>query len=158
MNRQIEIVIEFNNQLQDIASSKVTPRPNLKEDQQYTDEQLQWYNDLIDTICNIIENYSGFTILNEYQSSKSYSYYIEFEAFTQSGESLGEFTIKFRISDHYSKGRHRYKSVATSKATIFRSIVVNNISQDSSIETATFIQHICDELLLGNVAVLDELR
>lgn len=168
MNRIIDIVVEFDVTEQQVAASdRVTPRTNLTQDQQYTDEQLQWYNDLIDTIFDLVENYAGFNIIGAYQSTDIYSYYIEFEAFTESGESLGDFTIRFRISDHIEKAKQRLKNRDSNSALaivqvmrkrkIFRSIKVNEVSQSGMVTTANTVQHICDELLKGNVEVLDEL-
>lgn len=167
--RLIEIVVEMidlDMDSQDIelaASSKVTQRNNLPIEQRFDQFQLQWYNDLIDNVCDAIENYAGFNIVSEYQSTDSYSYYIEFEAFNKAGDSLGDFTIKFRISDHIEKHGQKSRNssvnnqLSKGKKTIFRSILVNGMSHSGIADVLNTVWHVCDELLEGNLDVLDEL-
>ena len=167
INKDIDIVVVFDPIVSNVAASDqhVEYRPNLPAEHQYSDAQLQWYNDLIENVLNLIEDYAGFNIIENYQSSESYSYYIRFEAFTSEGESLGDFNIKFRISDHIEPSKKSNdretgltrKQVAKKKLTIFRSILINNKSQKGMFDAIRTLQHICDELLDGNIDVLDEL-
>jgi len=162
MKREIEIVIAFNNIEDLVASNRVSQINQLPENQKYTDEQLNWYNDLIDSIYSVIEDYAGFNIIDSYQSSQSYSYYIEFEAVDKNGQSLGDFTIKFRISDHIEPHKHHHNTRAKQQAkrnhvTIFRSITVNGVTTNGLIDTVNLVTQICDGLLEGDLNVLDEL-
>ena len=166
LTRTINIVVEFENYFSDLAATnKVTYKPNLSDEFQYSEDQLQWYNDLIDTIFDLIEDYARFRIVESYQSSESYSYYIEFEAFTREGHSLGNFTIRFRICDHPEKSKRKQNNnngstqsqIQSRRRKIFRSIKVNEVSQSGIVEAANTVQAICDGLLDGDVSVLDDL-
>lgn len=168
--RTINIVVEFDPVLNIAASDRITYR-DLPFGKQYSDEQLQWYNDMIDNVLYLVEEYSGFNVIEAYQSSESYSYYIEFEAFKEDGTSLGNFTIKFRIADHLEPSKNRLrnrnsnqgsteeqiKQFGNRRKKIFRSIKINEVSQSGLREVVETIQQICDELLAGNVDVLDDL-
>lgn len=158
-NREIDIVVEMEPLYELAATSKISQR-NLPANRKYSEEQLQWYDDLVVNILAAITG-SGFNIIEEYQSSESYSYYITFEAFTSEGESLGNFKIKLRISDHYQKKSANNKDiqdlVSKGRNIVYRSITVNGITVNGIVRVTQRIWHICDELLAGNIDVLDEL-
>lgn len=170
-HRTIDIVVDFVPMEEVSSETHVEYRPNLTPEQQYTEEQLIWYNDLIDNVLNALEDYAGFNIIDDYQSDDSYSYYIEFEAFTSEGQSLGNFTVKIRIADHLEPRKRRAlnrpansrtaeevaKNSANKKSKIFRSIKINEVSQSGLVAVMQTIWRVCDELLAGNVSVLDEL-
>lgn len=168
--RTIDIVVEFD-PVESIESTTVEYRPNMTPDHQYTEDQLQWYNDLIDNVIDLVEDYAGFNIEESYQSSESYSYYIKFEAFTKDGESLGDFRIKIRIADHLepakqkAKNKHSNNNSASNqiankgnkRLTIFRTLKINEVAQSGLVAVIQTMQRICDGLLEGDVSVLDEL-
>lgn len=161
INRTIEIEIEFQDLPQEIAATDkvVKYKDNLSKSQQYTEEQLDWYNDLIESVLHALSS-RDFKITDNYQSSESYSYYIQFQAFTYEGQSLGDFEIKFRISDH-GKSKNRKSSstvsqIAKGKNLIFKSLKLNGVSKSGMVDLLKSIWYIGDNLLEGNIEVLDE--
>ena len=164
VNRTIEIVVDmydFQNVEADTLNF-ISDRDNLPADQRYTEEQLQWYDDLIENIVYAIEDYAGYTITQQYQSNLSYSYYIQFKATDSDGNSLGNFEIKIRIADHMEprkkSGHKSGPTISNMKGRVaFRSIYVNEVSKKGIVDVMKTIWHILDELLAGNIEVLDEL-
>lgn len=175
-NRTIRIDIEFVEFFHDVAASSRVLIQNrdkvLSPEQRFTEEQMMWYTDLINSVLSVLEDFAGFPIIKQWQSTDSYSYYIKFEALDKDGNSLGDFDVEFRIADHPEKSKLKSKNKDSNNApaadriasapkgkrpTIFRSLRVNNISQSGMISTVLTVQRVCEELLEGNIDVLDEL-
>lgn len=166
-NRTINIVIEFADNILSSDEPRVQHRKNVPEKDRYTQEQLDWYNDLIDNVVYAIAETYQFKISQEYQSNDSYSYYIQFEAFTSEGESLGDFEIKFRISDHVERSKRRLRNRGSNQDTaenqlkrskvLFRSIYVNEVSKVGMMDVMKTIWEVCDGLLAGDLSVIDQL-
>ena len=168
-NREIEIVVVMEDTQEVNSSVNIEDRPNLPIDKRYSEFQLDWYEDLISSVESAITS-SGFNIIDQYQSSDSYSYYIEFEAFTREGKSLGDFTIKFRISDHDEPSKKKLRNrgsndesaqeriqKASSRFTIFRVIKIGELTPSGMVQTANIVKEACNHLLDGDVDYLDKL-
>ncbi len=66
---------------------------------EFSEDQLVKYDDMVCDVCAEIER-NGFVIEREWQSEKSYSYYIEFPVTEEDSVR-----IRFRISNHRKKNR-----------------------------------------------------
>lgn len=137
-------------------------------------EQLSKYKNFVKTMASIIVN-SGFEIVEEYQSNKSYSYYIKFVPELYEGildadeehsiprKSNSEFVldVKIRLSDHYvhpedeeaisdSLGRSR------ASGTVFSEFVVADVSTTSINVAIQQLHDICIDLKSGDYSKLFE--
>lgn len=91
--RYIDIIIVMDscNMQNMCAQSKVKHPENIPEDEKWSDTQLAFYNDFLDSVENSIQKY--FIIDNQNQSV-SYSYYFEFHT------NIENWVLRVRISDH----------------------------------------------------------
>ena len=142
----IEIVLYVDPELpQDIAAVKLRhPSSRFK----LTDDELQIYEDFVDSMLSPITAH-GFKIVKDYQSSKSYAYYIDFYPVDKEGNLLDEVHVIFRMAEHELK--HGLKS---SDNRFIKSFVINNITYDKMLPFQQRIDFICDRLQEGDYEVL----
>lgn len=97
----IEITFNYDFNTSNIAASERVKHPlNIKKKFKMSDSQLQTYNDLIDSmIAPLIKR--KFIINNEYQSKRSYTYYIDFYPVDREGNRYDESVrLLFRAADN----------------------------------------------------------
>jgi len=97
----IEIVFNYDYKSDDVAASERVKHPlNINKKFKMSDSQLQTYNDLVDSmIAPLIKR--KFIINSEYQSKRSYAYYIDFYPIDREGNRYDESVrLLFRASDH----------------------------------------------------------
>lgn len=98
---ELEIVVVMNNIAPlGIAASKhpikLDPR-KLQVEYQLTPQEMAIYKNFLSTVASIIEN-QGFIFIDEYQSSESYSYYLQFTPVMADSNTVLD--VKFRLSNH----------------------------------------------------------
>ena len=142
--RWIEIVVYIDPSLpQEIAAVELHhPSSKFK----LTDEELQIYEDFVESMISPMQA-RGFKIIKEYQSNKSYAYYIDFYPVDKQGNLLDEIHVVFRIADHdLSHGRQG----AVSSERFIKSFTINNLSYDKMLPFIKRIGIICDHLQEGD--------
>lgn len=100
----IEIVFNYDYKFDDIAASERVKHPtSVKKKFRMSDSQLQTYNDLVDSmIAPLIKR--NFIINKEYQSKRSYAYYIDFYPVDREGNRHDESVrLLFRAAEHQMK-------------------------------------------------------
>ena len=147
-NRILDINIFLQIETSEIAADRIH-HPSIRRQFKMTDSQLNAYEDFIDTVVSILES-SGFTILDEYQSKKSYAYYITFEV----PELLESWTIRFRIANHNQRTTETARG--NNRPTIFRKITIGAGKEFASyMEAIRGIQYICNGLKTHDFDVLN---
>lgn len=134
------------------SSATVNLRPRTSE--QFSLEELEAYSNFIRTIISIIRS-SGFDIVNQYQSNRRYSYYVElisrpYEGF---GDLVIRPTVKFGLSDHQPNGI-KVSNESESKSVIFKSFVVEGVEHKNIKQVILDIQQICNDLKVGDYSRL----
>ncbi len=140
--RWIEIVLYINPSLpQDMAAVELHhPSSRFK----LTDEELLIYSDFVESMISPIYAH-GFKIVKDYQSNKSYSYYIDFYPVDKKGNLLDKVHIIFRLSEHVDKSKFH-----SSSRIFIKSFVINDISYDKMLPFQDRINYICDRLAEGD--------
>ena len=149
-SRFIDIIIIFDaaDEATNLVAARVSHPDHMKLGDRWTDAQLGFYNDFLDSVAGVVYNY--FQDVKEYQSSKSYSYYIEFKAASSS------WTIRLRISDHYLK-RSRMSNKNTSYRTLFRQIIIGSTAEFTSYPAAIqALDEICFGIKNGDIDVISK--
>ena len=127
---------------------------NIKRRERLDEIKLTILNDVVDSCISCI-NSAGFPISKQYQSSKSYTYYIQFQPITESGEKLIPVELMFRISgDH--KSQSIAEDVASTSTVIIKSITLGQKEYESYPQVILALQDICNELKQGNINVLSK--
>lgn len=146
----LEILLTIGQLDQIAAASKIKHPASISKEYLLTDEQLQILNDIVDTtITNIL--YYNFKIVSEYQSKKSYSYYIRFKPVDKNNEPLPDFKIVFKLANHPIKGRNTKQP---ERSTFIKSFIVNDEVYTNPIEFISKIQKVCESISEGDYSVL----
>lgn len=137
--RYIDIIIVMDCNMQNMcAQSKVKHPENIPEDEKWSDTQLAFYNDFLDSVENSIQKY--FIIDNQNQSV-SYSYYFEFHT------NIENWVLRVRISDHvipHTRNRPDFNKNDNTKK-LFRQIIIGPDKEFTSYpQAANAIDEICE--------------
>lgn len=146
----LDIEVEFNDCWDNIADSIVNHPKNVKKKYLWSDDELTAYNDLIETVLGLIKSHK-FEILRNYQSKKSYSYYIDF--LPNRGSEVIE--IRFRITDH-SKRSLNDETAFSGSAPIIKSFVMGSKRYSNLVDIYKAVKNICDDLLKGDYSALSK--
>ena len=152
-HRYIDVVIVFDvySMDEDIAAARAQHPENLPEEKRWTDTQLAFYNDFLDSAADAIEEY--FVISSEGQSDDSYSYYMDFHA------NIDDWTVRYRISDHFRR-RAKNKTVSSKNDRVhrlFRQIIIGPDKEFTSYPNAVkAIGEICKGISEGNLDVISK--
>lgn len=97
----IEVVFNYGANSSEVAASNRVKQPNhIKRQYRLSDSQLQTYNDLVDSMIGPLLK-RKFIINGEWQSKKSYAYYIDFYPVDRDGNKFPDHVrMIFRASDH----------------------------------------------------------
>ena len=163
-NSTDRVEIEIIAVLSDNANSYVGSAHNI--DLEYRDlpieyqlsrKQFSAYVNFIKSVVSVIDKL-GFDISDEYQSKKSYSYYVQFTPTPYIGfeDQLLELDVKFRLSNHYQTFDNISDDLTKPKTegTIFSEFVVEGIKQDDIAATLLNIKNICVQLKQGDYSGL----
>lgn len=157
---RFDIIIILNSQYADIATAdSILKYRNIPREYKLSGKEFDAYAGFIKSALSVI-NKHGFTVIEEYQSNKSYSYYIQFsqERFVGIEDPL-EFDVKFSLSDYYierSNVRIDDEKDSIVRPHIFHLIVVENICHDNIISALDHISKICTDLRKGYNFINDE--
>lgn len=156
---------------QQIAATKhdivLEPR-KMKLEYQLTDAQYNAYKNFLRTAASIIAS-AGFEFVDEYQSSKSYSYYIQFTpklyegvTKTDAGDPIPKkagtdiiLDVKFRLSDHYETEEDESSigdtiGRAVTSGIAFKEFVVAGVTHESVNTALADIRNICEDVKVGD--------
>lgn len=155
---EVEIIAVLNIQ-SDIAADVELEYREMDFKYQLTNAQLMTYQDFVRTVVAAIDK-RGFEIIEQYQSSKSYSYYIQFtpEPYKGFEDQMLELDVKFRLSDHYPE--HGGDSLLSDDPTnrtrdvIFKGFVVEGVTHDNVASVILDINEICNDLKRGDYSRL----
>lgn len=155
---EIDIIAILNPTSIEATEDLIKYYPDMDSEYQLTKKQFQAYRDFIKTVVSAIKR-RDFEVRDEYQSSISYSYYIEFvPKFFEGLEPDIIFNVKFRLSDHYEKLSNSVDDKSlnsrSSNSKIFKSFVVDGVEHQGIVDTLRAITDICNELQVGNYDVL----
>lgn len=109
-NRTIDIILNFERIVftSDVAAKTYIHHPtSVKKSTRISDWEMGRFNDFIESVYDMLDS-KGF-ILHEsedYQSKKSYSYYLHFEWVHDDG-THDMWRFRFRIANHENKGMRR---------------------------------------------------
>ena len=144
-------VLDIELVLNDVLFGEGLEHRELPVEYQLSKEQFARYEDFIVTVIGAIKS-RGFTIIDEYQNSESYYYYIQFTPeFYDGTEPLIIYDVKFRLSEHPMVNKSSdSKSPKTNRVPIFRSFVVNGVEHNSIISTMNEIVNILNDLHAGD--------
>ena len=140
----IEITLHVipENKIQDIAAVTLK-HPNSKF--KLTDEELQIYEDFVESTLSILYGHD-FKIIKDYQSRRSYAYYINFYPVSKDGEILDLVKVIFRIAEHEMK--HGEEGIQ--KDVFIKSFTINNITYDKIMPFRERVSYLCDRLQEGD--------
>ena len=147
----VEINIEY--VYEEIAASNLISHPeNMSRKKRIRDVKLQILNDVAMSVLNSIKSKKNLKLISHHQTDSTYSYYIDFNVFSDEGNLLLPVRIRFRVSDHKMKGG---ETPLSSSKIVIRSFVLNGETFDNSVAIISAIDDICEELDKGNIFVLD---
>lgn len=146
----LDIEVECNDCWNNVAASIVNHLKNVKKKYLWSDDELTAYNDLIETILGLIKSHK-FEILRNYQSRKSYAYYIDFLP-NGSSEVI---EIRFRITDH-SKRSLNDETAFSDSAPIIKSFVMGSKRYSNLVDIYKAVKNICDDLSKGDYSALSK--
>lgn len=147
------------------AKKDLIQQRDLPFEYQLTDKQFEAYKNFIRSAVSVIKK-RGFYVDEEYQSNKSYSYYIRFTPTPYIGfeDKMLELDVKFRLSDHYqqsdsidTEGEESDDTASSDTSisgTIFQSFVVEGVTHDNIAATLLDIKTICEDLQVGDYSRL----
>lgn len=142
----IDITVNMHLSSQDISSADVLHPRNIKKRYRMTDTELEVYSNFIETVASCIVS-RGFIIEGEYQSKKSYSYYLPF----RDPDNDALYRFKIRVADHPTKGKVRPIGKHGQWIQIITSIVVGRTKEFTRYKPALdAIIEICDNLKAGD--------
>lgn len=149
------------------ASERVHHPSNVKKRYLFSDQQLADFNDLVDSVCSVIDHF-GFDIVDEGQSKKSYSYYVSFFPTDQYGNRWDDTVeIKFRlanhlnygstnqISDRFNKGKSIENYSAEQPMVYVKSFLLGSKQYPGQFAIMQAVKKICINLKAGDYSVLD---
>ena len=144
----IEIIINTEVSESEVAASEKIKHPlSVKKKNRLSDDELRLYNDFIDSMRTPIIS-RNFIIIREYQSKKSYAYYIDFDPVDKQGQPFnGPVRIQFRFAEHNQK---HGKAENTSSDLIIKSFTFNDITYDSYYPIFKKVIDICNHLQEGD--------
>ena len=152
------ILIDINTEVvqSNVAAANYVNHPkSVKRSIRMSDQELKFYNDFIDEMRTPILS-RNFIILKEYQSKKSYAYYIDFFPIDHQGNRFQEAVrILFRVADHDTAYREDDR---VSEELIIKSFTLNGVTYASPYQLRKKISDICDHLQDGDFDYVSNLR
>jgi len=136
------------------STTKIHDRTNIKKKFRYTDSELDAYDDFIVNMLNVLETYK-FDIIREYQSKKSYTYYVEFYPTDHFNNRLDKFLLVIRIGDHKMKSSRGSETIKSNNKVI-KSFWIGSTQYPSTYKIRESLIKICEELQDENYDILDE--
>jgi len=173
---ELELIAVLNDALCESVSIPVAAAKHNIE-LEYRDLPIEWqlsdkvrsvYRNWIQSMASIIASY-GFEIVDEYQSSESYSYYIQFSPVADLADDISDrvvllqkdsdvlLDVKLRLSNHYlPAGGKVSNSIERSRSTgkIFSEFVVEGVKHEDINMAIKDLQGICKDLTLGDYSRL----
>lgn len=149
---ELDVTINFGYQTENVAATEYVNHPrSVKKASRLDAKKLVILNDIIETLLSIMASY-GFRFIKQYQSKKSYSYYIWCNIDPEGKYNLPIVKINFRIADHLNEGLDK-NTVEATRAYI-KSIIVGDEEYTSPVEMITEFDNMCKELSQGNLNAL----
>lgn len=146
-------IIAVLNIAETVESSKNVEWRELPASYQLSNAQFEAYQNFIRSAVSIIRKF-GFEVVDEYQSNKSYSYYIQFtpEPYAGFEDKMLQLDVKFRLSDHAKISQAVTSEPITTKSSgvIFKSFVVEGVEHSNIAATLLDIKEICLDLKQGD--------
>lgn len=155
---ELEIIAILKNSDNAVESSKhiELEERKLPLEYQLSDAQKEAYENFVRSVVSIIYNF-GFDVVDEYQSSRSYSYYIQFTPSPYKGfeDEWLELDVKFRLSEHYSINKSVIEQTTPkTEGVLFKSFVVEGVEYDNIAATLLAVKNICKDLKIGDYSKL----
>lgn len=142
--RWIEIIVYVDPAyIEHVAAGVQLHHPSSKF--KFTDKELENYTCFVDSMISPIESHK-FYIVKEYQSSKSYAYYVDFFPVDKEGNLLDKVHVIFRIAEHPLK-RNSGKSSST---RFIKSFTINDVNYTDLLPFIERVDYICDRLQEGD--------
>lgn len=117
-----------------------------------TDTELDIWRSVVESVVNELD-IRNFEIIRQWQSRRSYSYYIDFYPVTSDGTKLDLVQIRFRLSDH-GKGVHKVEHTRDRKL-MFRDFTINDFTCPANpLNLKNLIGQMCDDLMKGDYSTL----
>lgn len=173
---ELELIAVLNDALFESVSLPVVATKHDIE-LEYRDLPIEWqlsdkvrsvYRNWIKSMASIIASY-GFEIVDEYQSSVSYSYYIQFSPIADLTDDIPDrvvllqkdsdvlLDVKLRLSNHYLPEDEKVADSierSRSKGKIFSEFVVEGVKHEDINAAIKDLQDICKDLTLGDYSRL----
>ena len=153
----IEVIINTDTVHSDVAAatSYVKHPVSIKKSARMSNQELQFYNDFIDEMHTPILS-RNFIIINEYQSKKSYAYYIDFYPVDRDGKKFDEAVrILFRVAEH---NQVHGTPDRVSEELIIKSFTLDGVTYPSPYRLRLKISDICEHLQDGDFDYVSNLR
>ena len=146
----ITVVFDSENISNNIAAVNIVHPQNIKRRKRWNDAQIAFYSGFIDNVIEIIR--TQFTIIEQGQSTKSYSYYLTFDA-----TDTIQYKVRFRIADHIQKPNTDKPptQISDGRKMLFRNIVIGQNKEFTSyVQAIQAITKICDGIAEGDADVM----
>ena len=173
---ELELIAVLNDSIGEVMSMPVVAARHdisleyrdLPLDWQLSDKVKSVYQNWLCSMASIIASY-GFEIVDEYQSPKSYSYYIQFSPVADLTDDIPDrvvllqkdsdmlLDVKLRLSNHYlPDGAKVADSIERSRSTgkIFSEFIVEGVKHKDINAAIKDLQEICKDLTLGDYSRL----
>ena len=150
----IDVVVVLQKPALTDAAASISLKQVYKEgdSRRLSNSQFDIYCDFLNTIESFIGYYFG-RIDRKWQSSDSYSYYIE----TSTDSPVVSYTFRIRITDHRQPRNHKDSNVNINKRSYFRNIVVGKGEEFTNLHNAIVaIDSICKGLASGDESFIYE--
>lgn len=152
----LSIIVNVSPILDNIAASIQIHHPKSVKKKYLMEEQaLANYQAVIDTVYNAIIS-NGMKVIKEYQSNKSYSYYIVFKTPSFLDKDPINVMIEFRISNHGDIYKGNLRNSDNYEELQIVDFVLGSKKYPGGYSLCEAIRRICRELAKGNYDILDE--
>lgn len=160
---ELEIEAVFNTAMkQEVAANariELEDR-DMPEEYQLSYNQYVAYKNFVNSVVSVIRNF-GYEMLEQYQSSKSYSYYITFKPDRYYGfEDDIQLNVIFRLSDHGQQISPKLveeadndsnpKKELKTEGRVFKEFVVEGVRCENIADALVQVKSICKDLKVGD--------
>ena len=147
IEKTIDILVTIDDfkQFEDLAAAKPVElrHPSIKKSHKLSDDALSLYTGFIKCIIEVIENHD-IAVIDNYQSGKSYAYYIDTETIGYVDGERTKFIVHFRIGDHPNYSIDRKSSTSKEGAVIaVKNVQIGSYVAENYARAMLYFNKIC---------------
>ena len=159
IEKTIDILVTIDDfkQFEDIAAAKPVEirHPSIKKSHKLSDDALSLYTGFIKCIVEVIENHD-ILITDNYQSGKSYAYYIDTETTGYVDGERVKFIVHFRIGDHPNYSIDQRSSSSEGGAVIaVKKVQIGSYVSENYARAMLYFNKVCEGIRESDLDVMN---